>query len=251
MIKHPVKTAAVTIILLLAFSLSGCSLGILWNRSASTTEGTADKSSTTQQDQTGHDDKNVEVVFCPADHNQVSQAEMEAILPILEDRLDNIGIMDRDISIDYSDCLIKIRFKQTMSTQETSAAMSALCARGLLTFKDEAGNILLDGTDIQTAVAEKDQQNSECVLITFTAAGAGKFAEVTAANIGQKLTISMDDCILVEPVIKQAISGGTCLIASLDDGRAQTLAAEINAGALPFLLLVDQINFSSRSTTLP
>ncbi len=72
------------------------------------------------------------------------------------------------------------------------------------------------------------------VSISFNAAGAKLFEEVTAANVKKRLAIILDNTIYSAPVIQERISGGNAQITgSFSMDEAKDLAIVLKAGALP------------------
>ena len=72
------------------------------------------------------------------------------------------------------------------------------------------------------------------VTFAFDRQGAIAFAEITAANIGQRFAVVLDGDVLTAPVIQTAIPGGQGQITgdfTLEE--AQTLAVLLTSGALP------------------
>jgi SecD/SecF fusion protein len=72
------------------------------------------------------------------------------------------------------------------------------------------------------------------VTFDFDRQGGAAFAEITAANIGQRFAVVLDGEVLTAPVIQQAIPGGQGQITgdfTLEE--AQTLAVLLTSGALP------------------
>lgn len=59
---------------------------------------------------------------------------------------------------------------------------------------------------------------SRGIAVRLTASGANRFEELTAANVGQRVAIVVDDELRADPVINEPIPGGTVMI-SLGDGR--------------------------------
>jgi len=72
------------------------------------------------------------------------------------------------------------------------------------------------------------------VSISFNAAGAKLFDEVTAANVKKRLAIVLDNTIYSAPEIRERISGGDAQITgSFSMEEAKDLAIVLKAGALP------------------
>ena len=72
------------------------------------------------------------------------------------------------------------------------------------------------------------------VTFDFDRQGGAAFAEITAANIGQRFAVVLDGEVLTAPVIQQAIPGGQGQITgNFTVEEAQTLAVLLTSGALP------------------
>ena len=72
--------------------------------------------------------------------------------------------------------------------------LDALGTPGSLTFQDESGNTVLEGTDIADAQGVSTTNSSTgareyLVELTMTGAGSEKFQKATAANIGKRISI--------------------------------------------------------------
>lgn len=94
---------------------------------------------------------------------------------------------------------------------------------------------LLTGDYLTEAKVNIDQRfNEPYVSITFNAAGAKLFEEITAANVKKRLAIILDGNVYSAPVIQERIAGGNAQITgrfSMDE--AKDLAIVLRAGALP------------------
>jgi preprotein translocase subunit SecD len=101
----------------------------------------------------------------------------------------------------------------------------------------------ISGEALQDARVQFDQQKNEpYVGLTFKAAGAKMFEEVTGANIGKRLAIILDGNVYSAPNIQSRIAGGNAQI-TLGLGNyqkilkeAKDLALVLRAGALPVQL---------------
>jgi preprotein translocase subunit SecD len=95
--------------------------------------------------------------------------------------------------------------------------------------------VLMTGDLLTEAKVNIDQRfNEPHVSITFNAAGAKLFEDITAANVKKRLAIILDGTVYSAPVIQERISGGNAQITgrfSMDE--AKDLAIVLRAGALP------------------
>lgn len=87
-------------------------------------------------------------------------------------------------------------------------------------------------TDAQVRI--DSQFNQPYVAIEFNALGAKLFDQATAANVGKRFAIVLDNNVYSAPVIRERISGGSAQISgSFTEKTASDLAIVLRAGALP------------------
>lgn len=87
-------------------------------------------------------------------------------------------------------------------------------------------------TDAQVRI--DSQYNQPYVAIEFNSLGAKLFDQVTAANVGKRFAIVLDNNIYSAPVIRERISGGSAQISgNFTEKTAADLAIVLRAGALP------------------
>jgi preprotein translocase subunit SecD len=87
-------------------------------------------------------------------------------------------------------------------------------------------------TDAQVRI--DSQFNQPYVAIEFNAVGAKLFDQITAANVGKRFAIVLDNNVYSAPVIRERISGGSAQISgSFNEKEASDLAIVLRAGALP------------------
>ncbi len=76
--------------------------------------------------------------------------------------------------------------------------------------------------------------NDAYVAIDFNSVGAKRFDQITAANVGRRMAIVLDDTVYSAPVIRERISGGSAQISgSFTEQEATDLAIILRAGSLP------------------
>ncbi len=93
----------------------------------------------------------------------------------------------------------------------------------------------LGGDQLSRATVQFNPQTGEPVVnLDFTPEGADLFAEITERNLNQPLAIALDNQIVTAPIVNQAIYGGQAQISGqFTVEEAETLATQLNAGALP------------------
>ena len=195
----------------------------------------------------------VEATFKPADDIDATDVQLDSAKSIIETRMVSGGITDYELYVDYGSDRIIVRFpwKSDEKEYDPVKAIDELAATAKLTFRDEAGNVVMDGSAVKKAEAapNPDDPAHYMVGLELTKSGAKTFYDVTSANVGKPLAIYMDETLLQAPTVEESISGGIASISgnfTADD--ATTLANQINGGALPFALEV--ASYSSISPTL-
>jgi len=113
--------------------------------------------------------------------------------------------------------------------------------------------IVLQGNDIESAVAETDPQTQYGIVrLIFSDEGAKKFEEATERLVGKRIAIYLDDQMISAPIVNEKISGKDRAVINLgfiDRNEsieyAKELAAIIRSGALPFKLEAKDVNHIS------
>lgn len=102
----------------------------------------------------------------------------------------------------------------------------------------------LTGEQLERATAGfKPNTNSPEVYIEFDSDGARMFGEITERNVGSPVGIFLDEIPVSYPIVNEPIFGGNAAISgSFTLEEAKTLAAQLNAGALPVPITVIEQN---------
>ncbi|MEE4346149.1 MAG: protein translocase subunit SecD [Paracoccaceae bacterium] len=194
------------------------------------------------------------------DHAATDAADRS--LEVIRHRVDQVGISEPVISRVGSDRILvqmpgvdnpgqlrdllgstaKMGFHMvaTETSGTTGAGITALPMRdgtGTLPVEDR---VALSGERLNHAALAFDQRTKRPVIsFGFDHAGALRFGELTAGNVGQRFAVVLDGQVLTAPVIQQAIPGGKGQITGdFTVEEAQTLAVLLNSGALPASLEV-------------
>lgn len=197
----------------------------------------------------------VEAVFEPQGLNRKPTAkELESAREVIETRLDNQNISDREVTVDKTAGYIIVQFpwKSGETSFKPEDAIAELGEMAELTFQDPDGKVLIQGKDVESATPETNVSGVTrefLVSLKFNSKGAKEFEDATGKLIGQRMSIYMDKNLISSPTVETKISGGQAVITNLASyDEAKELAAKINAGALPFSL--ETTNFSTISPTL-
>jgi preprotein translocase subunit SecD len=177
----------------------------------------------------------------------VNADSMNALRDNFERRINAYGVAEPTIQIENGNRILI----EVAGVKNPEDLLNQIGRTAQMEFKTDDGTVVLTGADLKKAQAELDTQSNEPeVSLTFNSAGAQIFAKVTAANIGKHIGIYLDNNLLTDPVVKEAIPSGNAVISggykTLQD--AQNDALLLNAGALP--LQVTPIEKSTVGPTL-
>lgn len=181
----------------------------------------------------------VDAVYQPEGLDRAPTAEeLEAARTIIETRLDKNNILDREVTTDNNSGSIIVRFpwKAGETNFDPQQALAELGETALLTFRDDAGNVIMEGIHVQRSQPMLDQQLGEYVVsLEFDDEGTKIFGDATKRLLGQPIHIYMDDTLIQSANVKDYILTGRAQIEGMDGPEeAKSLSDKINAGALPF-----------------
>jgi preprotein translocase subunit SecD len=161
------------------------------------------------------------------------------------------GVKDPQRAIDLLGKTARLEFKMVMENVNPQDAVTGNLPEGgqLLyerrvdprTGATSESPIVVDDKTILTGDLLADAQvridnrfNDSYVAIDFNAIGAKRFDQITAANVGKRMAIVLDDTVYSAPVIRERISGGSAQISgSFTEQEATDLAIILRAGSLP------------------
>lgn len=195
----------------------------------------------------------VDAVFEPADLDRAPTAEeLDAARSVIETRLDQQNILDREVTVDKQNGFIIVRFpwKADETEFDPESAIAELGETAMLTFRDEEGNILLEGSHVKNSTVQMDRTYGKYVVaLEFDEEGTKLFSEATERLIGEVINIYMDETLIQSAVVREHISTGEAMIDGMSGlEEAKALSDKINAGALPFSMVTK--NHSTISPTL-
>ena len=174
----------------------------------------------------------------PADTDASFDSLMEGTIGVIQQRLTDKGYAESTVQRIGNDG-IRVEIPDVT---DPSAGLDLIGSPAKLEFKNPQGEVFMDGSMVQTATyyySEGDHQ----VAFTLTDEGAKIFAEVTAASIGQRIAIYLDDVELIAPTVQSAITGGSGVINNMESAEyAKTIAAKIQSGALPLELTQQKVD---------
>lgn len=175
-------------------------------------------------------------IIYQADKNNPTIEEMNSAKSLIQGRLDRKNFTEAEVA---SQGVNRIRV-DIPGVDNAEEAVSEIGKTAQLTFRDEQGNVLLNGSEIKNASKQVIQENNQTkivVALEFTSVGQKLFEDATGRNVGKRILICLDNDIISMPTVQQKISGGNATITGdFTAQKAEELAALIRAGSLPFNL---------------
>ncbi len=159
------------------------------------------------------------------------------------------GVTDRRRALDLLGRTALLEFKLVSDDQDAvTEALAGKTPAGYKLYKDEDGSALLleenaplTGKTIKDAAVDFGQYNEPIVNLEFNGEGAKIFSDLTAASVGKRLAIVLDEKVQSAPVIQEAIPSGRAQISGrFTFEEANDLAIALRAGALPAPIVVEE-----------
>jgi preprotein translocase subunit SecD len=198
------------------------------------------------------------------DGQKPTSDQLEAARTVIERRLDNKGIFDRNVSTEPENGRVIVEIPYAPGEEDLSPqkAIEEIGKTALLTFQEvdeekfdgylengsknylPTGKIVIEGKHVvSTGVATNPETGAINVTLKLNEEGAQRFAEGTERLMGKPIAIFMDDDLIVAPIVQDKITNGEAIITGQRDAKeAGELADTIRAGALPFKLVSKDLN---------
>lgn len=109
-------------------------------------------------------------------------------------------------------------------------------------FPNQTFQTVMTGDVLKQALAKVDQNNQWEIGFLLTGEGSQKFYEYTSSHIGQQMAIVLDGKVLSAPVIQAAIRDQGVITGRFTQPEAESLAVQMQYGALPIPLKVVDIS---------
>lgn len=203
-------------------------------------------------------DSTITLTYTEAEWNERKRSVVQQSREIVERRINEFGLSEPNIQIQGNDRILV----QLPGVKDPSRIKKLLGKTAKMTFHlvDEEGTgkgvmrlslrdrgeggpsgklavfktPLLDGSNLMDAQPSFDENNRPQVTFRLDTVGARKFAEITRNNIGKRFATVLDGQIIVAPVIRGVIPGGSGVIeGGFTLKQVQDLALLMRAGALP------------------
>lgn len=192
------------------------------------------------------------IMYSPAGEYEPTEEEMDAVIASLRARIDDLGYTEAQVYSSSSNH-VGTQFNVDIPGESVSPdVIEKMSATAELTFQDYNGDVMLTGSDVDSASAQYGDQgagvSSWYVSITLKDEAVSKFADATGkvskyTGENNYLAICLDDAEVTAPRVTETLTQKDVMITgSFDEETAKYYAGVINAGALPFALEVEQTN---------
>lgn len=172
------------------------------------------------------------------EENKVTNEAITQVINIMQKRVNEMGLTEPIIQREGANRIII----ELPGEKDPQKAIKTIGKTAVLQFKDEEGNVKLTGEDLKNAKEQMGQNKQPLVALEFSDEGGKKFGALTAGNIGRHIGIYLDGELLTNPVVNEAITGGSAVITgqrTLEE--AKDLAILLRSGALPVKVSVMEV----------
>jgi preprotein translocase subunit SecD len=185
------------------------------------------------------------IYFAPDSSSAVTSDSLNAACQTLQKRFDEVLASEATVSVEKDYLRVELtRIGDIGPAVQSATAVGAIGLWGSKTSYAPGDSVpsdveyLLTDDDISEAYVTLYADSSMWVVnVEFTADGAQKLADYSAAHIGEPLTIVQDGIVISSPLLNTPMLDGIAVISgAFDEQEAKTLAAKLNSGRLPFQL---------------
>lgn len=196
------------------------------------------------------------VITYEAQADSVTDEQMKSVENVLRNRLDSLGYSEATVSR-QGDKKVRVEIPAIQDPQE---AVDTLGQTAVLSFQDSDGNVVLEGSDVDSATAAYGQIDetgaaAHYVKLKLKDSGVDKFYQATSAAASKSsgsnyISIKLDETEISRPSVSRPINSSDCIISGgfTDATETGKLAALINSGNLPFS--IKDVELSSIGPTL-
>ena len=181
------------------------------------------------------------------------QGALESLKDVIDRRVNLFGVAEPLVELEHSSVVSGAPEDRLLvdlpGVTDVKAAVDAIGKTPVLEFRLEDGQTAsgtplykstgltgryLKNSELQFASGATAALSTPTIVLHFTDDGAKLFEDITANNIGKHLAIYLDGEPISEPVIQEAIPGGTAVInGQFTPNEARDLVRNLNFGALP------------------
>lgn len=170
---------------------------------------------------------------------KITAQDLEKAKSVIERRINALGVSEAVVSISGNNRIV-IDIPGYTNIEEAKNVIGRIA---VLTFKDEAGNILITGKNLKNATftyqtTQEGGTREPVVSLEWDEEGKKLFAEATEKNVDKTIAIYLDEEELMAPKVNEPITEGNAVITfggSIEEKtkQAQEYAALLKGGSLP------------------
>jgi preprotein translocase subunit SecD len=164
--------------------------------------------------------------------------DMKKVETIIQYRANNLGVSEPVIQLQNSN-EVSVQLAGVKNQEE---AIRLIGQTAQLRFVGPDGKTILTGKDLVSAQAALGQGNVPEVLLSFNAEGARLFAAATTKDVGQVISVYLDQNVIQRATVQEPITGGQAQISPFPSLKAaQQVATLLNSGALPVPMRIIEV----------
>ncbi len=164
--------------------------------------------------------------------------QLEATQKVMMERLSNKGFAEATVS-QIGSSGIRVEIPDVKDPQEV---LDLIGTPAKLEFLDPQGNLVIDGSHVQSASQSYDEMGKPSIQLLLTKEGETAFGDMTAKCIGQEISIYLDGELLMSPTVETAIYGPVQISGDYTIEDAMNIALQLQSGALPMELRQDKLD---------
>ena len=213
-------------------------------------------------------DDRIRYAFTDQAMNSMASDAVSQSIEVVRRRVDSLGTRELSITRQGADRIViqapgesdpgelerligktaQLTFQMVDTENSVQEALAGFPPPDAMVVPDAAGNpylvkkrILVSGENLTKAEVTSDENRQTAIGFRFDGAGARRFGEATAQNIGKPFAIILDGVVISAPTINSAITGGSGIIqGSFTIEEASEMVNLLNGGALPAPLKVEE-----------
>lgn len=141
-----------------------------------------------------------------------TKEEMGLLRDAIKSRAEQLGFTNISLG-EIEGQLLKVEF-------DAGEDMVAILTKpGVIRFETEDGKVVLTNKHVKEAVGYSDKQTEEGLLqLLFNPEGEQLFKDITQKNINKKLTIYLDDSVLMKAIISKPVTNGMVNLGGFKSG---------------------------------
>ena len=213
-------------------------------------------------------DGRLRFAYTEAAMNGMGPAAVDQSITVVRRRIDSLGTREPSITRQGADRIVvqapgesdptkleevigqtaQLTFQMVDTENSVNDALAGRVPPDSELLQDQQGTpylvkkrVLVSGENLTRAGVGSDQSGRPAIDFRFDGAGARRFGEATAANLGKPFAIILDGKVISAPTIQSAITSGSGQITgNFSIQEASTLVNLLNGGALPAPLKVEE-----------